>query len=268
MYGHPELWAVLLRRLADITIAFLQVQVAGGSLRRAAVRLLGRDRSARTTTARSVLPYSRQIFAALAATGVPQHPFRRRHRRTARPARRGGRRRRGVDWRVPLDEAVHRVAPGKALQGNLDPAVLLAPWPVIEERARQVLEKGRTAESHIFNLGHGVLPDTDPDVLARLTDLVHAACPPDPRQRLARASGAASCRWRLGAVGGVFRRCDPAPAPYAMPPSSATRMRNGSAEPSAVSTADDDARARASQPRRPATNPALSSCACLTGRAW
>src|SRR5262249_3062363 len=56
---------------------------------------------------------------------------------------------------------------------QLGPAVLLAPWPVIEERARKVLAEGRTAESHVFNLGHGVLPDTDPDVLARLTDLVH-----------------------------------------------------------------------------------------------
>ena len=81
----------------------------------------------------------------------------------------------GVDWRVPLDEAVSRVEPGKALQGNLDPAVLLAPWPVVEQRALQVLERGRTAEGHIFNLGHGVLPQTDPDVLARLTELVHTA---------------------------------------------------------------------------------------------
>ena len=81
----------------------------------------------------------------------------------------------GVDWRVPLDEAVSRVEPGKALQGNLDPAILLSPWPVVEQRALQVLERGRTAEGHIFNLGHGVLPQTDPDVLARLTELVQTA---------------------------------------------------------------------------------------------
>jgi uroporphyrinogen decarboxylase len=81
----------------------------------------------------------------------------------------------GVDWRVPLDEAVSRVEPGKALQGNLDPVILLAPWEEIERRALQVLDRGRTAEGHIFNLGHGVLPETDPDVLARLTELVHTA---------------------------------------------------------------------------------------------
>jgi uroporphyrinogen decarboxylase len=76
---------------------------------------------------------------------------------------------------VPLDEAVRRVEPGKALQGNLDPAIMLAPWEVIERRAIGVLEAGRTAEGHVFNLGHGVLPQTDPGVLARLTDLVHSA---------------------------------------------------------------------------------------------
>jgi uroporphyrinogen decarboxylase len=75
---------------------------------------------------------------------------------------------------VPLDEAVHRVDAGKALQGNLDPALLFAPWDVIEARTREVLAQGRTAEGHVFNLGHGVLPNTDPGVLARLTDLVHS----------------------------------------------------------------------------------------------
>lgn len=81
----------------------------------------------------------------------------------------------GVDWRVPLDEAARRVGPGRALQGNLDPALLFAPWDVLERRARDVLERGRAAEGHVFNLGHGVQPSVDPDVLARLTDLVHEA---------------------------------------------------------------------------------------------
>jgi uroporphyrinogen decarboxylase len=80
----------------------------------------------------------------------------------------------GVDWRLPLDAAARRVGPGKAVQGNLDPAVLLAPWDVVAAHARAVLAAGRRADGHIFNLGHGVLPDTDPDVLARLVDFVHA----------------------------------------------------------------------------------------------
>ncbi len=70
-----------------------------------------------------------------------------------------------------------RVGPGTALQGNLDPAVLLAPWPVIEQQARDVLTRGRAAGGHVFNLGHGVLPQTDPGMLARLTELVHNTAP-------------------------------------------------------------------------------------------
>ena len=81
----------------------------------------------------------------------------------------------GVDWRVPLDEAARRVGPGKALQGNLDPAMLLARGPSSSRAAGEVLDRGRAAEGHVFNLGHGVMPETDPDVLARLADLVHEA---------------------------------------------------------------------------------------------
>jgi uroporphyrinogen decarboxylase len=79
----------------------------------------------------------------------------------------------GVDFRVPLDEAAFRVGPGRALQGNLDPAILFAPWEAIEARVREILQAGRSASGHIFNLGHGVIPETDPDVLARVVELVH-----------------------------------------------------------------------------------------------
>jgi uroporphyrinogen decarboxylase len=81
----------------------------------------------------------------------------------------------GVDWRVPLDEARRRVGPGLAVQGNLDPALCLAPWPVVEEAATDVLTRATdgTGTGHVFNLGHGVLPETDPGILAAVTDLVH-----------------------------------------------------------------------------------------------
>jgi len=79
----------------------------------------------------------------------------------------------GVDWRVPLDVAAERVGENVAVQGNLDPAALFAPWPAVADRARDVLRRGMAAHGHVFNLGHGVLPDTDPDVLARLVELVH-----------------------------------------------------------------------------------------------
>ena len=172
MYGNPRLWAALLSRLADITITFLQVQVAAGA---SAVQLF--DSWAGTISPedyrQSVLPHSRRIFQALAASGVPRIHFGVGTSELLGLLGEAGADVVGVDWRIPLDEAARRVEPGKALQGNLDPAILLAPWDVVERRAREVLERGRTAEGHIFNLGHGVLPDTDPDVLARLTDLVH-----------------------------------------------------------------------------------------------
>ena len=174
MYGQPELWADLMSRLADITIGFLQVQVAAGA---SAVQLF--DSWAGSLSLddyrSAVLPYSKRIFVALADSGVPRIHFGVNTGELLGVMGEAGADVVGVDWRVPLDEAVSRVEPGKALQGNLDPAILMAPWPVIEQRARQVLERGRTAEGHIFNLGHGVLPQTDPDVLARLTELVHTA---------------------------------------------------------------------------------------------
>jgi uroporphyrinogen decarboxylase len=81
----------------------------------------------------------------------------------------------GVDWRVPLDEAVRRVGPDKAVQGNLDPTLLFAPTELVHARAAEVIAAGRTARGHVFNLGHGVLPATDPDALARLVDFVHGS---------------------------------------------------------------------------------------------
>jgi uroporphyrinogen decarboxylase len=177
MYGQPDLWDALLGRLADITISFLQAQVAAGA---SAVQLF--DSWIGTLSPedyrRSVLPHSKRVFEALGATGVPRIHFGVGTGELLGPMSEAGADVVGVDWRVPLDEAVLRVEPGKALQGNLDPSLLLAPWEVIEERARQVLDRGAAAEGHIFNLGHGVLPETSPDVLARLTDLVHAVSRP------------------------------------------------------------------------------------------
>ncbi|WP_254716729.1 uroporphyrinogen decarboxylase [Actinomadura sp. WMMB 499] len=174
MYGEPELWAALMDRLADITIEFLKVQVEAGA---SAVQLF--DSWVGAVAAQdyraSVLPHTRRIFEAVAPLGVPRIHFGVGTGELLGPMGEAGADVVGVDWRVPLDEAVSRVEPGKALQGNLDPAILFAPWETVEQRARDVLARGRTAEGHIFNLGHGVLPSTDPDVLARLADLVHEA---------------------------------------------------------------------------------------------
>ena len=122
---------------------------------------------------RCIFPHTRKIFEAMAGTGVPRIHFGVQTGELLGLLGEAGADVIGVDWRVPLDEAVRRVDPGKALQGNLDPAVLLAPWDVVRARARDVIGRGRAAEGHIFNLGHGVLPSTDPDMLARLAEFVH-----------------------------------------------------------------------------------------------
>ncbi len=179
MYAEPKVWADLMGRLADIATGFLRVQIEAGA---GAVQLF--DSWAGALSAEdyraNVLPYSKRIFEALAGSGVPRIHFGVGTGELLGAMSEAGPDVVGVDWRVPLDEAAVRVDPGKALQGNLDPAILLAPWHVIEQRARQVLERGRAAEGHVFNLGHGVLPQTDPDVLARLTDLVHTASARQP----------------------------------------------------------------------------------------
>jgi uroporphyrinogen decarboxylase len=172
MYGEPALWAELMGRLADITIAYLRVQTDAGAR---AIQLFDSwvGAVAPDDYRRSVLPYTKRIFEAIEPSGVPRIHFGVGTGELLGLMGEAGADVVGVDWRVPLDEAVARVEPGKALQGNLDPAILFAPWETVEARARDVLARGRTAEGHIFNLGHGVLPSTDPDVLARLADLVH-----------------------------------------------------------------------------------------------
>jgi uroporphyrinogen decarboxylase len=179
MYGDPELWHALLGRLADITISFLQIQVAAGA---SAVQLFDSWVGAVSPDdyRHAILPHTSRIFAALGekeggkVAGVPRIHFGVGTGELLGLMGEAGADVVGVDWRIPLDEAVRRVDPGKALQGNLDPAILLAPWEVIEERAKDIIARGRTAEGHVFNLGHGVLPETDPAVLAKLADLVHA----------------------------------------------------------------------------------------------
>jgi uroporphyrinogen decarboxylase len=172
MYGEPALWHALMSRLTAITVSFLEIQVSAGA---AALQLFDSwvGALAPADYREFVLPYTSQIFATLAAYDVPRIHFGVGTGELLGLMRDAGADVVGVDWRVRLDEAATRVAPGTALQGNLDPAVLLAPWDVAAARARDVLTQARAAESHIFNLGHGVLPATDPGQLARLTDLVH-----------------------------------------------------------------------------------------------
>ncbi|MGK5627173.1 uroporphyrinogen decarboxylase [Streptomyces sp. URMC 123] len=174
MYGEPELWADLLDRLADITAAFLKVQIEAGA---SAVQLFDSwvgALSPRDYT-RHVMPASAKVFDAVAGYGVPRIHFGVGTGELLGLMGEAGADVVGVDWRVPLDEAARRVGPGKALQGNLDPAVLFAPRAAVEEKAAEVLAAARDLPGHVFNLGHGVLPSTDPDALTRLVDFVHTS---------------------------------------------------------------------------------------------
>jgi len=171
MLGEPVLWARLLDRLADITIASLRAQVGAGA---AAVQVF--DSWAGTLHPAHyqshVLPASTRVFNALADLGVPRIHFGVTTGELLGHFAAAGADVVGVDWRVPLDRARQRVG-SRAVQGNLDPAVLGAPWAVVAAEADAVLDAAGARPGHIFNLGHGVLPGTDPDVLARLVEHVH-----------------------------------------------------------------------------------------------
>ena len=171
MLGEPELWHRLLDRLADMAIASLLAQVEAGA---SAIQLFDSWAGALSPDvyAEHVLPASTKVLAALEGSGVPRIHFGVGTGELLGLMGEAGADVVGVDWRVPLDVARARV-PGKAVQGNLDPAVCLAPWPVVAERTRDVLRRNGGRPGHIFNLGHGVLPELDPGVLAQVVDLVH-----------------------------------------------------------------------------------------------
>ena len=119
------------------------------------------------------MPYSARVLAAAGELGVPRIHFGVGTGELLGLMGEAGADVVGVDWRVPLADGVRR-AGGRAVQGNLDPSLVFAPTEVMLARATEVVEAGRSAPGHIFNLGHGVLPSTDPDQLARLTDHVHS----------------------------------------------------------------------------------------------
>jgi uroporphyrinogen decarboxylase len=180
MHSEPQLWHALADRLAEVALTFLNAQLDAGV---DAVQLF--DSWAGALSPRDyrefVLPHSTKVLEGVAAAGVPRIHFGVGTGELLAPMRDAGADVVGVDWRVPLDEAVRRLrgpdGRAPAVQGNLDPALLLAAWPVVESEVRRIVDEGRAATGHIFNLGHGVLPDTDPEVLTRVVELVHSLCP-------------------------------------------------------------------------------------------
>jgi uroporphyrinogen decarboxylase len=171
MYGDPSLWYALVDRLADITLSSLQAQVAAGAQ---AVQLFDSWVGALSPSdyQRFVFDASSKVLRSLSDLAVPTIHFGVGTGELLSAMAATGASVVGVDWRVPLDIARQRVGSDITLQGNLDPAVLLAGWDATKERALDVLERGG-GRRHVFNLGHGVLPGTDPDVLCRVVELCH-----------------------------------------------------------------------------------------------
>lgn len=172
MHGDPQLWSDLCARLAQISTAFLRVQVQAGA---SAVQLFDSWAGAlsRADYLRFVEPHSRAVLREAGTWGVPRIHFGVGTGELLADMAAAGADVIGVDYRLQLTDGVERTGGHYAVQGNLDPALLFAPWPVLEARVREILEQGYQAPGHIFNLGHGVLPNVDPTVLTRVVELVH-----------------------------------------------------------------------------------------------
>jgi uroporphyrinogen decarboxylase len=171
MHADPEAWDRLAGWLARVSRAFLDAQIEAGA---SAVQLFDSwaGSLSRADVAASVLPHSRAVLEGL---GVPRIHFGVGTGAVLDLMRLDGVADAvGVDWRTSLDAAAGIVGSDTTVQGNIDPALLFAPWPVLAAHVDDVLARGRAARAHIVNLGHGVPPETDPDVLTRIVAHVHA----------------------------------------------------------------------------------------------
>jgi uroporphyrinogen decarboxylase len=175
MHGEPAIWHDLMERLTDLALTSVRSQLDAGAC---SVQIF--DSWAGILTPHHyrqlVLPATRRLFTELAEShpGTPTILFGVGTGELLSSMATAGSTVVGIDWRVPLDEARQRVGPGIAVQGNLDPAMCLTTWEVAATETREVLDRAGDAPGHIFNLGHGVLPETDPGILEQVVALVHA----------------------------------------------------------------------------------------------
>jgi uroporphyrinogen decarboxylase len=172
MLGDPATWDRLMAALVAIVVPHLRAQVAAGA---AAVQVFDSWVGSLTPDDYrvSVQPHMRRLFDGVADLGVPAIHFGVVTGELLGLMRDAGGDVIGIDHRVPLDAGWQRVGPDRAVQGNLDPAALLAPWEAVEAKALDVLARAGGRDGHVFNLGHGVLPPTPVETLQRLVDLVH-----------------------------------------------------------------------------------------------
>nr|WP_235534751.1 uroporphyrinogen decarboxylase [Nocardioides sp. Soil777] len=172
MFGAPEVWDALMTKIAGIAATYLRIQVDAGA---SAVQLFDSWAGALTPAdyREHVMPHSARVLAAAGELGVPRIHFGVGTTNLLGPMGQAGADVVGVDWRTPLENAIPLVG-DKVVQGNLDPTLVFAPTDVMTARAAEIIEAGRAAKGHIFNLGHGVIPSTDPDQLKRLTEFVQS----------------------------------------------------------------------------------------------
>ena len=173
MMNDPELWDSLMSRLVEIVISSLRSQISAGV---SAIQLFDSWAGALSPSAyeRFVLPYTKEIFSSIQNEEVPTVHFGVGTGEILHLMASAGSSVMGVDWRTPLDVARDRLGSEVALQGNLDPAICFASENAISTEVRNILEKNAGHPGHIFNLGHGVLPETDPKVLERIVEQVHS----------------------------------------------------------------------------------------------
>jgi uroporphyrinogen decarboxylase len=172
MYGEPDVWHGLMEKLSETFVAYALAQARAGA---DVVQLFDSWVGSLSPADYDefVAPWSGRVLEALGEAGVPTIHFGTGTATLLERMAAAGGDVIGLDWRIPLDVGWARVG-DRAVQGNLDPAVLLGPWERVETAARDVLARAAGRPGHIFNLGHGVLPGTDPGVLGRVRELVHA----------------------------------------------------------------------------------------------
>lgn len=171
MYAEPKAWFALMDKLADMTITYVKSQINAGAK---AIQIFDSWVGALNVEDYRyfIKPVMNRIFSSLREENVPlimfgvgaSHLANEWHDLPLDVV--------GLDWRLPIAEARQRGIT-KTVQGNLDPAILLAPWEVIEEKAKAILDQGMQQPGYIFNLGHGVFPEVNPDTLKRLAQFVH-----------------------------------------------------------------------------------------------
>ena len=174
MHADPDTWAALMTWAADVTGAFLRAQILAGA---SAAQLFDSWAGSLSLAdyTEHVAPYSRRAIAHVQDLGMPIVHFGVGTGELLGAMRDIGADVVGIDDRIPLDEGIRRLGGTVPVQGNINPALLAAPWPVLEAHVLDVIERGKSAPAHVVNLGHGVPPETDPDVLTRIVQLVHSA---------------------------------------------------------------------------------------------